>query len=257
MAMTPATPAPRPRHTTPTPSATPVAPSAADVLARLRAEGNPDNLAGMARFGIATGEALGVTVPFLRGIAKELRPATKADPASVHALAADLWTSGVHEARILAGLIDPPALVTPQQADAWVEQIDSWDVCDLLSGLWEETPFAVEKAYEWSARDEEFVKRSGLVIVCALTVHDKKAPDELFLDFLKVVERESCDDRNFVKKAVNWVLRQIGKRNMTLHAAAVEVGARLRESECRAARWIASDALRELNDPKVVARIRS
>jgi 3-methyladenine DNA glycosylase AlkD len=233
------------------------APTVADVLARLRAEANADNVAGMARFGIATGEALGVTVPFLRGIAKELRPATKADPASVHDLAAGLWASGVHEARILAGLIDPPALVTSDQADAWVAQIDSWDVCDLLSGLWEATPFAVEKAYEWSARDEEFVKRSGLVIMCALAVHDKSAPDDLFLSFLQVVERESRDERNFVKKAVNWALRQIGKRNLALHAAAVEVGTRLRESESRAARWIASDALRELNDPKVGARIRA
>jgi 3-methyladenine DNA glycosylase AlkD len=225
-------------------------------MARLRAAGDPANAAGMARYGIATGDALGVSMPALRTMAKEMRPDLKADPLAAHALALALWDSGVHEARILAGIVDPPSLVTAEQADAWVAQIDSWDVCDQLSALWEATPFAVSKAYEWSARDEEFVKRSGFVVMCALAVHDKKAPNELFLGFLEVVEREADDERNFVKKAVNWALRQIGKRNGDLHDAAVEVALRLRDSGSRAARWVASDALRELTDPHVVARIR-
>jgi 3-methyladenine DNA glycosylase AlkD len=136
--------------------------------------------------------------------------------------------------------------------------LDSWDVCDqLCSNLLGATPFAVELVEEWTGEDAEFVKRAGFVVICALTVHDKTAPDEVFLCFLPLVEREACDERNFVKKAVNWALRQIGKRDANLHGAAVAVALRLRESGSRAARWVASDALRELSDPKTVARIRA
>ena len=230
-------------------------PTVEELLARLRAHAAPDSVAGMVRYGISPAGTLGVTMPLVRGIAKELKPVAKAEPDAVHALAAGLWGSGVHEARILAGLIDPPALVTPEQADAWVAQIDSWDVCDQVSALWAATSFGVEKAHEWTRAEEEFVKRSGFVVMCALTVHDKKAPDEVFLGFLADVEREASDERNFVKKAVNWALRQIGKRNANLHAAAVDVASRMRDSESRAARWIASDALRELASPAVLERI--
>lgn len=230
-------------------------PAVDELLARMRAQANPDNVAGMARYGISPVGTLGVSMPFLRGIARELKPAAKADPGAVHALAADLWASGVHEARILAALVDPPALVTPEQADAWVVQVDSWDVCDQLSGLWASTAFGVAKAHEWSRRDEEFVKRSGFVVMCALAVHDKKAGDDVFLGFLEDVEREAPDERNFVKKAVNWALRQIGKRNANLNAAAVVVASRLRDSGSRAARWVASEALRELTSDAVLRRV--
>jgi 3-methyladenine DNA glycosylase AlkD len=232
-----------------------MAPTAEKLLERLRERASPANVAGMARYGISSESALGVTTPVLRGIAKELKPTAKADSGAVHELAAGLWASGVHEARILAALIDPPALVTPEQADAWVLQIDSWDVCDQLGSLWVATPFAVAKAHEWAARDEEFVKRSGFVLMCVIALRYKKAPDDLFLGFLGLVEREAADPRNFVKKAVNWALRQIGKRNAKLHGAAVEVASRLRESGSSAARWVAADALQELGSDAVLARM--
>jgi 3-methyladenine DNA glycosylase AlkD len=151
--------------------------------------------------------------------------------------------------------VDVPVLVTAAQADAWVAEMDSWDIVDQLSGLWAETSFGYEKAREWAGRDEEFVKRSGFVVMCALAVHDKKAPDSSLLAFLPLIEREATDERNYVKKAVNWALRQIGKRNVNLNAAAVAVARRLRDSDSRAARWVASDALRELESEAVHARL--
>jgi 3-methyladenine DNA glycosylase AlkD len=232
-------------------------PSAPAILAGLRALANPDNVAGMARYGISTAGTLGVTVAQLRDIEKSTRRARKADPRSAHALAADLWDSGVHEARTLAALLDVPALVTREQADEWAADLDSWDVCDLLCGnLLDQTSFAYEKAEEWAGAEPEFVKRAGFVLMCGLAVHDKTAGDEPFEHFLSLVEREADDERPFVKKAVNWALRQIGKRDRYLHACAVEVGERLRDSGSRAARWIASDALRELRDPKTVGRLK-
>jgi 3-methyladenine DNA glycosylase AlkD len=230
-------------------------PIAEQLIARLRERAHPANVAGMARYGISSAGTLGVTMPVLRTIAWELKPEARADPEVVHGLAAALLASGVHEARILAGLVEVPELVTPEQADAWVAEIDSWDVCDGLSVLWASTPFGVEKAREWTGSDEEFVKRSGFAVVVALTVHAKKMPDEVFLSFLELVEREACDERNFVKRAVNWALRQIGKRNTCLNVAAVEVASRLRDSDSRAAQWVASDALRELRSDPVLARI--
>jgi len=232
-------------------------PSCDEVLARLRAAANPENLPGMARYGIATADALGVSMPLLRGIARELKPARRADPDAAHELALALWASGVHEARILAALVDVPALVTRAQARAWAEDLDSWDVCDQLCGnLLDRVPFAVELAHEWAGAEREFVKRAGFVVMTQISVHDKKAPDDVFLRFLELVEREAYDDRNFVRKAVNWALRTVGKRNVYLNSRAVEVARRLRDSGPKAAGWVASDALRELTDPKVVARIR-
>lgn len=233
-------------------------PTADEVLARLRAAADPANVAGMARYGISTAGALGVSMPLLRGLARDLRPARKADPDGAHELAAALWARGVHEARVLAALVDVPALVTREQARAWAGDLDSWDVCDQLCGnLLDRVPFAVELAIGWAGAEEEFVKRAGFVLMTQLAVHDKAAPDDVFLGFLGLVEREAADGRNFVRKAVNWALRQIGKRNVYLHARAVEVAERLRESGPKAARWVASDALRELTDPKTVARIRA
>jgi len=228
-----------------------------EVLARLRACADPSRIAGMARYAISPEGTLGVSMPELRAIAKELRPERKADPAGAHRLALGLWASGLHEARILASLVDVPTLVTPEQADEWVADLDSWDVCDQLTGnLLDKTPFAYEKAEEWAGAEREFVKRAGFALMVALATHDKKAPDEPFAHFLILVEREAPDERNFVKKAVNWALRDIGKRNGDLRTTAVEVAVRLRESGSAAARWVASDALRELSDPRTIARIR-
>ena len=226
--------------------------SAADILEQLGANADPANAAGMARYGISAAGTLGVTMPVLRGIAKELRPDRKADAAGAHALAGELWASGVHEARILAALVDGPGLVTREQAESWAADLDSWDVCDQLCGnLLDKTPWAADLAREWAGREEPFVKRAGFVLMTQLAVHDKGAPDALFLGFLELVEREAHDDRNFVKKAVDWALRQIGKRNGDLHAAAVATALRLRDSGSKAARWVASDALRELQSGAV------
>jgi 3-methyladenine DNA glycosylase AlkD len=233
-----------------------MAPTVEQLLARLREVADPANVAGMARYGISPEGTLWVSIPVLRGIARELKPLAKADPVALHALAAGLWASGVHEARILASLVDVPALVTGEQADAWVADVDSWDVCDgLCNNLLDKTPFAYEKADEWAAAEAEFVKRAGFVLMCTRALHDKAAGDEPFLHFLVLVEREADDGRPFVKKAVNWALRQIGKRSARLNAAAVEVATRLRDSGSSAARWVAVDALRELQSDAVQAHI--
>lgn len=228
-----------------------------EILARLHGQANPDNVAGMARFGISSDQTLGVSVSTLRDIAKDVRPWRRSDPAGVHELAARLWASGIHEARILAALIDIPALVSEPQADAWVSELDSWDVCDQLSGLLRDTSFAYAKAVEWAGAEATFIKRSGFVLMCSLAVHDKAAPDEDLIAFLPLIEREACDDRNFVKKAVNWALRQIGKRSPQCHAAALNSGERIlrEQSACAAARWVARDALRELRSEAVLERL--
>jgi len=220
-----------------------------EVLERLRSLADPEAKAGMARFGIETRQALGISIPTLRALAREI--------GRDHDLAEELWASGVHEARVLAALVDEPKLVTEEQMERWAAQIDSWDVCDgVCSTLFDRTPFAYGKAAEWSGRDPEFVKRAGFVLMAALAVHDKRAADERFLEMLPLIERESHDERNFVKKAVNWALRQIGKRNRSLNAAAIEAGERIRAQGSGPARWIAADALRELRSEKVQARLK-
>ncbi len=231
---------------------------AAEIVANLRSQANPSNVAGMARFGISSVGTLGVSMPALRRIARETHRLRRTRADYVHDLAAELWKTGVHEARILAGLIDVPALVSQAQADAWVAEIDSWDVCDQLSGLFAATSFAYPKAAAWAGAEETFVKRSGFVLMCALTVHDKAAPDERLIDFLAPIEREATDERNFVKKAVNWALRQIGKRSLACHAAAVASAEQILATNptSKAARWIARDALRELNSEAVLDRVR-
>jgi 3-methyladenine DNA glycosylase AlkD len=205
----------------------------------LKEKSRPDNLPGMKRFGIDTSKALGIPIPELRKLAKVIK--------KDHALALALWETSFHEARILASMIDDPALVTREQFDSWVQDFYSWDLCDQVCGnLFDRTPFAIEKAIAYSEREEEFVKRAGFVLMAEYAVHHKKAEDEIFLIFLQIIEREACDGRNFVKKAVNWALRQIGKRNAILRTYAIESANRILSKECKAAKWIASDALNEL-----------
>jgi 3-methyladenine DNA glycosylase AlkD len=176
------------------------------LMDELRQRGSPKAVVGMARFGIQTGKALGISIPQLRDIAKRLR--------TNHELAQKLWKTGLHEARILASMIDDPEKVSEDQMERWAADFDSWDVVDSCCGnLFDETEFAIRKAHEWSKRKEEYIKRAGFVLMAEMAVHDKKASDKTFLDFLPVIVRESSDERNFVKKAVNWALRQIGKRN--------------------------------------------
>jgi len=230
---------------------------AEEIVSELRAQANPDNVAGMARFGIASAGTLGISIPVLRAIAKRVRPLRKTNPAYLHELAAHLWASGLHEVRILAGLVDVPALVTREQMEAWALDLDSWDVTDQVNTLFAETPFARDLAYEWAVRDEPFVKRSAFRIMCSLALQGSTATDEELLGFLPVIEREATDERNFVKKAINWALRQIGKRSAALNAAAIESGERIlaQHPDSTAARWIARDALRELRSDAVRERL--
>ena len=214
-------------------------PRAEEILEKLKNLGSPESRAGMERFGIATHRAYGVSTPAMRRIAREI--------GRDHRLAAELWKSGVREGRIVAAMIADPERTTAAMMDRWVRQIDSWDICDgCCLDLFRKTAMARDKAIEWSAREPEFVKRAGFALMATLAVHDKQAPDRDFLKLLPVIEREAWDDRNFVKKAVNWALRQIGKRNAKLRKAAIGSAERLAVSEHRSARWIAHDALREL-----------
>jgi 3-methyladenine DNA glycosylase AlkD len=223
--------------------------NAAIVLERLEALAQPGGREGMARFGINPHRALGVRIPNLRRLAKEI--------GTDHRLALALWRTRVHEARILATMVDNPAEVTEQQMDAWAGDFDSWDLCDQCCGnLFDRTPLAYRKAVQWSGRDEEFVKRASFALMAWAAVHDKAADDRVFLAFLPIIEREAGDDRNFVKKAVSWSLRQIGKRNRRLHRAAVAVAKRLaKRNDSRAARWIGTDAMRELASGSLEARL--
>ena len=226
------------------------------ILAGFAARMDPKALTGMSRYGITTGAAYGIPVSELRALAKSaVSELGRTDP-DRHRFAAALWASGVHEARLMAGMVDMPSLVTPEQMDQWAADLDSWDVCDqLCMNLFAETPYAWDKALEWSSRDEEFVKRAGFAIMATLAHRAKNAPDEAFLPLLGAIEREAADDRNFVKKAVNWALRQIGKRNASLNADAVAAAHRIAASGTRAGRWIASDALRELESEAVLKRL--
>ena len=209
------------------------------ILSELKRQSNPRNVAGMARFGINPHRALGVSVATLRQLARRI--------GKNHSLALQLWNSGIHEARILASVIDEPAKVTPRQMERWVRDFDSWDVCDQCCGnLFDKTPFAYRKAAAWSRRREEFVKRAGFALMAALAVHDKETGDAAFIKFFPLIERAAIDDRNFVKKAVNWALRQIGKRNARLRRLAIASARRIRRQDSRSARWITADALREL-----------
>jgi len=214
--------------------------SSHSIIARLKSESRPANIAGMARFGIRPAKPLGLSIPFLRSYARTI-------PAD-HELAEALWTSGYHEARILASLVDRPEWVTRSQMNQWAGDMDTWDIVDQCCGnLFDKTPFAVEKAQGWSKHRREFVKRCGFVIMAWRAVHIKDAPDAEFQDWFPVIEREADDDRVYVRKAVNWSLRQIGKRNERLRKEAVACAKRILQTrETPVSRWIARDALKEL-----------
>jgi 3-methyladenine DNA glycosylase AlkD len=230
--------------------------SAKVVLSRLREIGSSENRAGMARFGININSAIGVSVTTLRAVAREVLRPIKHDAAARHVLAAGLWESGIHEARILAALVDEPTLVTREQMEQWVAAFDSWDLCDqVCANLFDRTELGWDAVVAWAARDEEYVKRAAFALLAALAWHRTDVPDSRLEAYLPLIEREAFDERNFVKKAVNWALRQIGKRSPELNVAAVAVAERLRHSESRAARWIGSDAYRELTGDAVRMRL--
>jgi len=220
------------------------------VLDELSRMADPSRLSGMARYGIATERAFGITVTQLRGYARTLGRDQE--------LAAELWDSGVHEARLLATMVAEPALVTEVQVDAWIRDVDSWDLCDGLCGnLVDRTPFALDKVVEWTARDEEFVKRAGFALIAWMAVHRKDLNDECFEAFLPTIREGSTDERNYVKKAVNWALRQIGKRSEGLNRRSIETARDIQRMDSRAARWIATDALRELTSEPVQEHLRT
>ncbi len=225
---------------------------AAEIVDQLSKSGQADNVRGMARYGINPTRNLGVPVTALHRHARALIRRHGRD----HALALALWQTGYRDARLLAAMIDEPRNVTPRQMDDWVRDIDSWDVCDGVCGkLFDRTPWAWNKARIWSRRRAEFTKRAGLVLMANLAVHDKQAADDGFLAFLPAIAKAATDDRNLVKKAASWALRQIGKRNHVLHRAALDCAAALRRNDQPAARWVGADVSRELNSDKVRARL--
>jgi 3-methyladenine DNA glycosylase AlkD len=205
-------------------------------------------VAGMARFGISPQNNLGIGVTELRKMAREI--------GKDHELALRLWSSGIRDARILAASIDDPALVTEAQMESWAKDFDSWDVCDHCCGhLFDKTQSAYEKAIRWSSRNEEFVKRAGFALMAWLSLHDKKVSDKRFLGFLPLIKKGSGDERNYVKKAVSWALRNIGKRSKNLNRSAIRTARDIKKLESRSARWIASDVLRELTSDAVKKRL--
>ena len=225
-----------------------------EIVEKLASLENPENVAGMGRFGIFPKKAFGISAPVLKNLGREIKKQT----ANRHALALALWQTEIHEARIVAYLIDDAKKVIEEQMDIWANDFDNWAICDSTCGtLFCKTEFAYQKAFEWSAREKEFVKRAGFVLMAALAVHDKKADDEKIARFLPILEANSDDERNFIRKAANWALRQIGKRNSNLNKLAVETAERIKLRNTKSARWIAADALRELQNEKVRKKLET
>lgn len=222
---------------------------ASDILAWLKRRGTKRNRDGMARYAIVAPKVFGVSVADLRDLSKEL--------GRDHALASALWKSGWYEARMLTAFVDEPERVTPAQMDRWARDFDNWAICDALCfHLFDRTPHAWSKIERWSRRREEFVRRAAFALLASVALHDKGAPDARFVRALPLIERAASDDRNFVKKAVSWALRSIGRRNVALNRKAVAVSRRLIATDEPAARWVGRDALRELTSAAVVRRLK-
>jgi len=220
-----------------------------ETMEKLSTCAHPENLAGMKRYGLTINNRLGVSIPELRRIAKEI--------GQDHNLALALWGTGIDDARILASMVDTPQTLTDAQMDAWVQDFYSWDVCDqVCDNLFEKSPLAWKKVHDWAKREEEFVKRAAFALIACLAWHNRDATDEQFIMLLPVIQAGADDDRNFVKKAVNWALRNIGKRNLVLNVAAIRCAREIQLMNTRSARWIAGDALRELQGAKVQHRLQ-
>ena len=224
--------------------------SVEDVLRKLRARARPSQLEGMARYGIAVEKRLGVSIPDLRKIAKEI--------GQNHRLAVELWQTGIDDARILASMIDEPREVTEEQMEKWVLDFNSWDVCDqVCMNLFEKTPLAWKKIHDWSLREEEFVKRAAFALIACLAWHDKWSEDQKFAKLFPVIKSASTDERNFVKKAVSWALRNIGKRTPYLNTQAIKVARELLQNDSKASRWIGKNTIRELESEPVQRRLKT
>lgn len=219
-----------------------------EVLISLKSLSSPEYLIKQKHFGIDTTSALGVRIPQLRLLAKSIK--------KNHDLATKLWNTGIHEARLLATMIVEPKKITLEQFDKWVSEFDSWDICDQTCSILVKTPFVEKKIIEYSTAKDEYMKRTAFVLICAQVFNYKKANDSFFYPYFELIERESWDDRNFVRKAINWALRQIGKKNENLRLKALEVAYRIKSQNTKSALWIAGDAIRELTNQKIVDRIR-
>lgn len=220
------------------------------IVKKLQLMANPKNVEGMVRFGINPQNTLGISL-------YDLRPLAKTIPKN-HKLALALWKTGIHEARLLAPIVDIPREATEDQLEQWISDFDSWDICDQCCGnLFKDTKFAKKKILQWSKRKEEFVKRTAFALICEFAYHDKTMKDEEFEKYFTLIKREATDERNFVRKAVNWALRNIGKRNKVLNQKAIKIAEELKKMDNKTARWIASDALRELTSEAVQKRLKT
>lgn len=226
--------------------------TADEVLKKLASLGSKKGGVGLDYFGITNQKSFGISAPILKQYAREVKKQAE----DRHALAQELWETGIYDARAVAFLIDDPRQVTKKQMDAWAKDFDNWATVDgACSYLFCRTSFAYEKAFEWAEKKPEFLKRAGFSMMAYLAVHDKEAEDEKLAAFFPIIEKHAFDDRNFVRKAVNWALRQIGKRNKNLNKLAIEAAERIKLQNTKPARWIAADALREFRDERTVARI--
>jgi len=223
--------------------------SVKDVLDKLQSKAQPEQLKGMAKYGMTVEQRLGVSVPDMRKLAKDI--------GRDHKLALDLWKTGIAEARIVASMVGAPDKLTEEEMEDWVKCINSWDVCDqVCMNLFEKNQLAWKKIVDWSEREEEFVKRTAFSLIACLAWHDKQASDEKFIELFPLIIRGATDERNFVKKAVNWALRNIGKRNLNLNEAAIDTAKEIKRLDSKAARWIAADAIRELESDAIQTRLR-
>jgi 3-methyladenine DNA glycosylase AlkD len=214
------------------------------IIKKLISLKNPKNVEGMIRYGINPKNNLGISIYILRSIAKKI--------GKNHDIALKLWDSGIHDARLLACFIDDPEKVTKKQMDSWSKDFNSWDICDQVCiSLFDRTSYAWTKVFEWAERDEEFVKRGAFSIIAGLSVHDKKTSDEKFEQFIPIIKKHAIDERNYVKKSINWALRNIGKRNINLNKKAIKTALELIKTENKTAIWIAKDALKELTSEKL------
>ena len=217
-------------------------------IALLKRKSSRTYRAGMVRYAIPTDRAFGVPVGSIRSVAKQV--------GRDHQLALALWKTGWFEARMLATMVDEPALVTPSQMDRWSGDFDNWAICDTACfGLFDRSPHAFRKVTEWAPRKEEFVRRAAFALMASVALHDKKSPDRPFVRWLSLIERGAKDDRNFVKKGVSWALRTVGARNLALHRRAIALSKRLAKSEVQSERWVGNDALRDLQRPLVATRV--
>ncbi|MEQ1408030.1 DNA alkylation repair protein [Neorhizobium sp. Rsf11] len=221
---------------------------AEDIVAHLQTLRNEANIAGMSRFGIDTATALGITTPQMKAIVRQVK--------KDHARALKLWNTGLRDARMAAILTADPKTLTRAEADLWAGDFNSWEIVDTAADLFTKTPFWKELVAEFAEDEREFVRRTAFAMIAGAVVHNKNEPDKTFIAYLPLIEAHSADPRNFVKKAVNWALRNIGKRNRTCHTPALALSQKLAAAADKTARWIGKDAVRELSNEKILARLK-